>query len=199
SDGSGPRATLVNVNGTFFGTTYGGGANCSSSGGCGTVFAISPSGAESVVHSFGAGSDGVHPAAGLVDVNGTLYGTTVYGGANGDGTVFAIPRFGPLTVLYSFAGGSDGASPRAGLLNVNGTLYGTTSAGGASCGTNFGCGTVFSITTSGTETVLHGFGGTSAADGANPYAGLVRLNGKLYGTTLFGGANNAGTVFSLTP
>jgi uncharacterized repeat protein (TIGR03803 family) len=45
--------------------------------------------------------------------------------------------------------------------------------------------------------VLHAFSGGS--DGAIPYAGLVNLNGTLYGTTLRGGANNAGTVFAITP
>jgi uncharacterized repeat protein (TIGR03803 family) len=196
-DGANPKAGLVDVNGTLYGTTYKGGANCGSSGGCGTIFAITPSGAETVLHSFAGGGDGSNPPAGLIKVKSTLYGTTVLGGANGYGTVFAI-RFGLLTVLHSFAGGSDGANPRAGLIDVNGTLYGTTSGGGANCGSSGGCGTVFSITPSGTETVLHSFGG-SPVDGANPYAGLINVKGTLYGTTVFGGANNDGTAFSLTP
>lgn len=63
-------------------------------------------------------------------------------------------------VIYSFAGGSgsiaDGAYPRAGLISVNSTLYGTTSGA---------YGTVFSITPSGKETVLHSFKGYPS-DGA---------------------------------
>ena len=49
----------------------------------------------------------------------------------------------------------------------------------------------------GTEKVLHSFG--NAADGANPAAALIDLNGTLYGTTEDGGLNGVGTVFALTP
>jgi uncharacterized repeat protein (TIGR03803 family) len=95
-----------------------------------------------VLYSFKGGSeDGEYPEAGLINVKGTLYGTTYDGGANGDGTVFAITTSGAETVLHSFKGGSgDGEDPEAGLLNVKGTLYGTTFEGGAN-----GDGTVFSL------------------------------------------------------
>jgi uncharacterized repeat protein (TIGR03803 family) len=46
-----------------------------------------------VRHSFcsqNACADGSNPSAGLIDVSGTLYGTTEYSGAHGDGTVFAL-------------------------------------------------------------------------------------------------------------
>jgi uncharacterized repeat protein (TIGR03803 family) len=196
-DGEYPYAGLINVKGKLYGTTYRGGAN-----GYGTVFSITPSGKGRVLHSFGSG-DGVGPYAGLLNVNGTLYGTTYHGGTHGSGTVFSITTSGKETVLYSFKGGSgDGASPAAGLLNVNGTLYGTTSNGGSgSCLLSsyaLGCGTVFSITTSGKETVLHSFkGGTG--DGRYPEAGLINVNGTLYGTTSSGGANRDGTVFNISP
>ena len=36
-------------------------------------------------------------------------------------------------------------------------------------------------------------------DGAVPRAGLLNVNGTLYGTTAAGGSSKAGTVFSLTP
>ena len=45
------------------------------------------------------------------------------------------------------------------------------------------------------ETVLHRFG--VARDGTNPVAGLLLKNQVLYGTTLNGGNNDAGVVFSL--
>src|SRR5580698_8339420 len=66
-----------------------------------------------VLYRFKGGSgDGENPYAGLLNVNGTLYGTTVSGGANGDGTVFKITTSGTETVLYSFKGGSgDGEDP----------------------------------------------------------------------------------------
>jgi uncharacterized repeat protein (TIGR03803 family) len=198
-DGAGPYAGLLNVDGTLYGTTIGGG------GDFGTVFAITKSGAETVLHSFGAPGDGAEPVASLISVNGTLYGTTEYGGAYGYGsygfgTVFEIKKSGAETVLHSFPSGSaDGTQPLAGLLNVGGTLYGTASEGGANCDGSGGCGMVFKITTSGTETVFYSFkGDKSSNDGYYPVAGLVNVNGTLYGTTLAGGANGDGTVFAIT-
>ncbi len=193
-DGNTPFAGLINVKGTLYGTTSQGGANCNSSGGCGTVFAITPSGTETVLHSFGGSGDGNGPLSGLIKVKGTLYGTTMEGGANGDGAVFSITPSGTEAVLYSFKGGSaDGEFPLAGLIHVKGKLYGTTVYGGASDD-----GTVFSITPSGTETVLYGFKAGSG-DGERPYAGLIDVNGTLYGTTHLGGANGDGAVFSIAP
>jgi uncharacterized repeat protein (TIGR03803 family) len=193
-DGLEPEGGLINVEGTLYGTTSGGGAYC-----CGTVFKITRRGTETVLHSFGGSSgDGQYPYAGLVNIRGTLYGTTVAGGSSsctfytmrGCGTVFSITPSGTERVVYNFAGGSgDGANPFAGLLNVNGTLYGTTEVGG-----RHGYGTVFKITTGGKETVLHSFAG-GRRDGANPYAGLLKVKSGFYGTTTFGGANNDGTVF----
>lgn len=62
---------------------------------------------------------------------------------------------------------------------------------------------MFSLTTDGVETVLHGFGGS---DGASVYAGLLNVKGRLYGTTLGGEAGacaigdviGCGVVFSLS-
>jgi uncharacterized repeat protein (TIGR03803 family) len=129
-DGADPGAGLLNVNGTLYGTTTGGGKYCRGSDGCGTVFSITTSGKETVLHSFGGTGDSGYPKAGLLNVNGTLYGTTAGGGANGSGTVFSITTSGAETVLYSFKGGKDGKAPSAGLLNVKGTLYGSTEVGG---------------------------------------------------------------------
>jgi uncharacterized repeat protein (TIGR03803 family) len=198
SDGAIPYSGLLNVKGTLYGTTqYGGTYNA------GTVFAISKTGVESVLHSFGGPGDGGYPYAGLIDVKGTLYGTTVIGGAScgsyhitGCGIVFSITQSGTEKVLHSFGSSGDGVYPYAGLVNVNNTLYGTTAAGGANC-SPFGCGVVFSITRSGKETVLHSFGGTG--DGAYSSASLLNVQGTLYGTTVNGGTNGDGTVFSLKP
>jgi uncharacterized repeat protein (TIGR03803 family) len=192
-DGALPFASLTLVNGALYGTTSQGGltSGCNDSG-CGTVFAVSASGKERVLHRFGVGSDGVSPIAGLTDVNGTLYGTTVGGGAYDKGTVFAITTSGHESVLYSFTGTLDGAAPDAGLTDVNGTLYGAASAGGV-----HGDGTVFAITTSGAETTLHSFKG--GEDGKGPNANLLYHNGSLYGTTSGGGAAGLGTVFRISP
>jgi uncharacterized repeat protein (TIGR03803 family) len=206
-DGAQPLAALLAVNGTLYGTTeLGGSASCNTfNEGCGTVFKIGASGTESVLYSFKGGTDGTFPTAGLIALNGTLYGTTKGNGSGcggyGCGTVFEIGTSGTENVLYNFKGGSDGAAPAAGLTAMKGTLYGTTSAGGGSgCGGN-GCGTVFAISTSGAETVLHSFSGGS--DGAAPAAGLTAMKGTLYGTTSVGGRGcrhrGCGTVFALTP
>jgi uncharacterized repeat protein (TIGR03803 family) len=91
------------------------------------------------------------------------------------------------SVLHSFGAGSgDGTLPAAGLIGVHATLYGTTAEGGEHCRRG-GCGTVFAITTSGTETVLHSFKGKPEGDGSRPQAGLTNVNGTLYGTTYGGG------------
>ena len=138
--GQEPLASLIDVKGTLYGTTlYGGSGDCSDYG-CGTVFSINPNtGAETVLHSFKGGKDGQWPVAGLIDVDGMLYGTTAYGGAPGFGTVFSVdPKTGAEKVLYTFDGGIDGAKPLSALIDVKGSLYGTTYAGGA-----YGYGTVF--------------------------------------------------------
>jgi uncharacterized repeat protein (TIGR03803 family) len=189
-EGSTPVAPLLDVDGTLYGTTAYGGTNCGSVG-CGTVFKMSASGSQTVLYSFKGGTAGTTPSAPLVNVDGTLYGTTAYGGEFNDGTVFKITPSGNESLIYSFQGGNDGAVPQS-LAVLSGTLYGTTTSGGAK---NFG--TVFSMTTEGTESVLHTFKGGS--DGASPRAGLVAYNGTLYGTTASGGRNDDGTLFSLTP
>ncbi|HEY2474227.1 MAG TPA: choice-of-anchor tandem repeat GloVer-containing protein, partial [Candidatus Cybelea sp.] len=144
--------------------------------GCGTVFSISAAGKETVLYAFKGGSaDGEFPSASLLKVNGKLYGTTS-GGYNREGTVFAITTSGKETSLYSFKGAPDGAQPSAPLLNVKGTLYGTTAKGGSGCSS--GCGTVFSITKSGKETVLHSFGEANE-DGRYPLAGLIDVGGMV--------------------
>jgi uncharacterized repeat protein (TIGR03803 family) len=199
-DGAGPVASLINVNGALYGTTSGGGIHtCSASGvECGTVFGLSTTGLEHVLHNFGGTPDGNFPYAGLVDMNGTLYGTTANGGTYGYGTVFSITTGGTETVLHSFGYGSDGAQPMAALIAVHGNLYGTTLYGGyASCSASTdGCGTVFRISPSGEERVLHIFQGKT--DGLFPLAGLLDVKGTLYGTTV-GGGDGGGTVFSITP
>lgn len=249
ADGGTPEAPLFrDRSGDLYGTTYAGGAS-----GDGTVFEIPADGAETVLHSF-SGSDGAHPTAGLVrDSSGNLYGTTVDGGSsactNGCGVIYEINSTGAESTLFSFAGGTKGMFPYGGLTwSVDGTLYGTTSVFGGSGACELGCGTVFSITTTGTQKVVHDFSGadgkapdaglvldaqgdlygaafqggvydagtvfevnaagqettlynfTGAGDGSNPHSTLLRdSNGNLYGTTEFGGASGYGTVFRVTP
>lgn len=203
TDGEGPYASLINVGGTLYGTTVYGGvySDCT----CGTVFSLDPAtGAETVLHSFGSGTDGTYPDDSVIDVEGALYGTTAEGGAGicyGQftcGTAFALDlATGAETVLYSFCIQNtcpNGAYPHAGLINIKGALYGTTESGGAYNG-----GTVFALDpATGVETVLHSFG--SGADGNGPFGGrLINVKGALYGSTVGGGAYGDGTVFSINP
>jgi uncharacterized repeat protein (TIGR03803 family) len=187
-DGANPMARLLNVNGTLYGTTSSGGANSS-----GTVFSVKTSGAEKVLHSFTSDGNGV-PVAGLIEVGGTLYGTSKGSGAY-SGVVFRITTGGTFTVLHIFGKRApDGTSPAAALLDQNGTLYGTTTGGG-----NYGRGTIFSISTAGTEKVLYSFGTNGGSDGSQPSSALTDVQGTLYGTTVRGGSHgNVGTVFSVT-
>jgi len=146
----------------------------------------------SVLYTFQGGTDGAGPRASLIrDAKGNLYGTTWAGDVLNDGVVFKLGPTRREKVLHSFDS-ADGAQPWAALVRDSaGNLYGTTYNGGVS-----GYGLVFKVDTKGNETRLYNF--TGGADGANPRAALVRDSaGNLYGTTFFGGASNAGTVFKL--
>ncbi len=205
ADGEAPVAGLVSFGGALFGTTSGGGSGCSS--GCGTVFELSAGGkSEKVLYAFKGGTDGAQPVAGLVAMNGTLYGTTQYGGkrtrlcAEGCGTIFSLTTSGAENVLYRFKGGADGALPAAGLVAIRGALYGTTQYGGSTtavCST--GCGTVFQAGATGTKKTLYSFKyQPSSGDGAYPAAGVVAVNGEVFGTTMGGGSFGDGTVFAVS-
>jgi uncharacterized repeat protein (TIGR03803 family) len=225
NDGAAPKAPLLDVHGTLYGTTTGGGtgsctsgkgrrATSGSSNGCGTVFSINTSGKERVIYSFKGGKDGAYPVAPVIDVNGILYGTTYGGGEGSLGTVFSLTTNGSEGVLFSFPGGNDGISPDSGLVHAGDQFYGTTFTGGYSASSSSlcyayapGCGIVYAVSASGKERVLHQFKG-GPRDGAFP-VGLTYANGILYGTTAFGGRyscvlgsgllTGCGTVFSLTP
>jgi uncharacterized repeat protein (TIGR03803 family) len=222
--GSLPGAGVIaDSAGNLYGTTVGGGAR-----NLGTVFELSPTATgswnETVLHSFGSGSDGQNPFAALIfDGAGNLYGTTQYGGLYSDGTVFKLSPAanGQWTesVIHSFAGyPADGRYPAASLVfDSKGNLYGTASTGGSSanCLVNKkpeGCGVAFELSPAAngqwTETLLHSFTNTGG-DGAYPYSNLIFDSaGNLYGTTEYGGVNGkcqgpktstCGTVFELTP
>ncbi len=112
-------------------------------------------------------------------------------------------------VLHKFKSSPDAASPEAGvILSPDGTLYGTTIAGGKhqNCfgGYHGGCGTVFAIDSSGSEHLIYSFHGKP--DASEPFAGLLRRKGVLYGTTASGGSykpcyvyggNGCGTIFKI--
>ena len=176
--------------GLYYGTTGHGGAND-----IGGVFAFdSTTGTITLKASF-SGPDGAIPHAALTAAGGNLYyGTTRFGGANGVGAVFAFNSgTGAITLADSF-NGSNGASPFAALTPAGGGLYyGTTDSGGAQ-----NLGTVFGFNSStGAITLQDSFRGSN---GANPLAGLTAGDGGLfYGTTVLGGAENIGAIYSFNP
>jgi len=219
ADGRGPLAGLIrDAAGNLYGTTSLGGAY-----GGGTAFELSPVGngtwTETVLHSFGNGTDGIVPRSPLIfDAAGNLYGTTTGGGASGcvgtcGGTVFELSppnSSGDWTekLLYSFCSASgsycpDGNAPMAGVVfDGAGNLYGTTYSGG---GNPAQFGVVYELTpTNGgqwTETVLYKFQDGSL-DGSNPRSELILDSaGNLYGTTNYGyvtaSSGNLGVVFEL--
>jgi uncharacterized repeat protein (TIGR03803 family) len=191
TDGQWPIGSLVMDNsGNLYSTTEIGGASND-----GTIFELAHgSGTITTLASFN-GSNGAEPWAGLVmDSSGTLYGTTRWGGAANVGTVFELAAGSDtITTLASFSGGAAGPYRPAGalIMDSSGNLYGTTTQGGASDD-----GTVFELAQgSGTITTLASFDGT---DGSLTHATLITdAHGNLYGTALFGGASNDGTVFEV--
>jgi len=206
SDGANPYVGLILSGATLYGA-----ANDGGSSGQGTVFAVNTIGSGlTTLHSFSSGSGGAYSSAGLILSGNTLYGAN-YGNL-GNGTVFAINTDGTaFTNYYAFTAGhlngngiltnSDGANPYAELILSGDTLYGTAENGGSS-----GKGTVFSVTTNGTDfATLHSFtkgaynslGLYTNSDGANPSAELVLSGNTLYGTANAGGLSGRGTVFAL--
>jgi uncharacterized repeat protein (TIGR03803 family) len=201
SDGQYPNAVLLQGrNNAFYSTTWFGGST-----GNGTVFSLTPSSSswtETILYSFSGTADGSAPAAGVIaDAKGNLYGTTYKFDGDNDGVAYELQKRSHGSwkdrVLYSFTGQGGGEDPYAGLLMASKRkLYGTTIEGGSN-----GAGAAFELRReahgSWTEHDLHVFGG--AGDGGTPYGGLVAdTAGNLFGTTLFGGANNAGTIYELS-
>jgi uncharacterized repeat protein (TIGR03803 family) len=175
---------LEGTDGSFYGTTTGGGGS-----NLGTVFKVTTNGILTTVASFN-NTNGAAPYAGLTLGNdGNFYGTASQGGTSGAGTVFKVTTNGTLTSIASFAN-TNGAAPEAALtLGPDGSFYGTTVAGG------HGYGTIFRVATDGTLAMLVSF---DASNGSNPFSSLtLGADGSFYGTTS-GGGNGYGTVFKVT-
>jgi uncharacterized repeat protein (TIGR03803 family) len=206
TDGQSPYAGLIHgPHDRLYGTTYQGG-----SANLGAIFQMALDGSGfALLHSFTGGTtDGAYPYAGLLQgPDGTLYGTTAFGGSgncsepSGCGTVFQMALDGSgFTLLHNFtAAPTDGLHPYTALIQgPDGTLYGTTANGGSGCPRPSGCGTVFQMAPDGSGfTLLHSFTGV---DGAIPHGSLLQgPDGTLYGTTVNGGPADQGTVFQMAP
>lgn len=200
-DGAGPLSNMVEVGGVLYGVTGSGGAGA----GSGILFSVDPAtGAEKILHTFGAKVDGVFPWGGLIAVDGVLYGTTTEGGQYSFGswscgTVFSFDTAtGAYSVLHSF-NGNDGMFPLGDLINVGDELYGTTQQGADFEGDNcliVGCGVVFSVNRNTQDfKTVHEFNGDKG--GFFPASGLIQVGGKLYGTTQEGNGLHTGAIYSV--
>lgn len=222
TDGQDPDTNLmIDPAGRVYGATYWGGANTK-----GVIFELVPhTGRIGFVEKTlwdicqqTNCTDGDHANTLIMDSSGNIFGTTLNGGypsssggIGSGGLVFELvrnPGNGKYTyqVLYKFCSAlscADGSQPDAGMImDSDGNLYGTTWGGGA-----YGRGTVFELirdTAEGTwtEKVLYSFcpDQNACVDGDQPTSELVMdSKGALYGTTWYGGAHGAGTVFRVAP
>jgi uncharacterized repeat protein (TIGR03803 family) len=212
TDGQNPSGRLLfDGHGNLYGTTWAGGKG-TYGWYHGTVFEMKPSNGtwtESVIYSFCSQvncKDGNQPGAGVIQINGQLYGTAALGGPNGYyGTVFELKESNANWVAASYDFDiTDGAEPIAPVLYRGGALYGVTEQGGIQNGActlyQMGNGVVFKLALVNrviTETMLYQF--TGGSDGCGPVGGLVAdANGNLYGTAN-GNSTSGGTVFEVTP
>jgi uncharacterized repeat protein (TIGR03803 family) len=198
-DGASPPAGVtLDARGDLYGTTSFGGAN-----GVGVLYKLTrrESGwKQSVLHTFRGRTDGQYPVGGVVvDAAGNLFGSTFDGGVNGGGTVYEFsPSAAPgskFKTLHSFPGTYGG--PYNKLTLANGNIYGFTEAEGAN-----GLGSVWVLTPAEgggwTFTDLYDFVGGN--DGAQPYGSVaVDSKGDIFGTANYGGSDNQGVVFEITP
>jgi uncharacterized protein (TIGR03437 family) len=202
SDGSGPVDLFQASDGNLYGITGAGGAGTVCSGGCGTVFKITTSGALTTLYTFGESdfTDGWTPGSLIQGADGNLYGTTVNGGdtsvmeddiTSGVGTVFKITTSGQFSNLYKFSFNT-GAFPAYLLQISDGSLYGSTGQGPANSAC--GCGTIYKITRAGALTTLYTLTGNS---GGGLMTMVQATDGNIYGTAN-GGVSGDGTVFELT-
>ena len=216
SDGSFPVFSLIfDAAGNLYGVTNDGGGlgYCSSNGGCGTVFELTPTGSgqwtESVLWRFDNVTEGYSPSSGLFrNAQGQLFGETTYGNNPGqNGTIYELTPSGgqwSFSTVSAFAD-SDGTYPLTAVVtDSKGNLYGTTAYGG-----NFGIGAVYEVTPASgglwNEKMIysfpsggHGIGGPFRPS-TLPSPLIVDSAGNLYGEAEAGGDKNAGMVYELSP
>ncbi len=215
-----PNGVIMDRAGNLYGATVGGGANtgaCEEFNGCGTVYKLSFHGSWtfSLLYSFTGGADGVEPTPPIFGPDGSLYGSTYFGGAGpcgydwGCGIIYRLQPPATFcrstscpwteTIVHRFRA-TDGSSPNTPAFDSAGNIYGTAGRGGnlQGCG-GLGCGNIFQFVNSGgswTESVLYEFSGE--ADGGLPPGGVVFDHaGNLYGLTSYSQPYQCGTAFEL--
>src|SRR5258708_22953214 len=184
TDGFGPMSGLtLGMDGNIYGTTY-----IHSGSAYGEVFEVSPAGTVTVLYSFANGTGGVYPWAPSIQASdGNLYGVT-------QGSIPVAYKIAMPTATFSVLANLPGASIAPLIAATDGNFYGTTLTGG-----KFNDGTVFQLTKKGVLNVDYAFGTASSTVGVTPDGPVMQgADGKLYGTTYWGGANGVGTVYSLT-
>ncbi len=192
--GTQPTGNLVKVpgsRGNFYGTTSAGGSY-----GDGTLYEYNVGGTLTVLHQFQGGkTDGATPyGAPTPNGDGALYGVTTSGGIGG-GTVYTVSPQGQESILHSFTGGADGSEPSSPLLRLsNGDLVGTTQQGG-----QYGFGTLYEISPSGSIKVLHAFSGGSAGLDFPEGHLLLASNGTIYGITVGEPSGGGSGVYAYNP
>lgn len=174
---------------TSYGGTYNGGA----------LFKLTKSKggySETLLHSFGSGTDGSVPVSGVIfDAQGNMYGSTSAGGTGGYGTIYEVSPTGQETILWNFQAQSDGMTPYAGLqLDASGNLYGAATNGGVNGG-----GTIFELSQSNGSWNLTPIYSTPGWGVSGPYrTPYLDANGNIFGTTHCDGAYSAGSIYELT-
>ena len=187
NDGSGPSATLLFYNGMLWGTTMYGGPNQN----LGTMFNVTLDGHETVVHEFGKGSDGNTPSAPLIQLNGIIYGTTLFGSVT-QGTLFSYkPATKFYHILHQF--NYQGERPSGIAFGPNNVIYGITGGAPNAVGQFYSC------ELTGKYKMLYTFLGDAGHDVVHPY-GTIAWDGKhyFYFTGAQGGVYNEGGVVKIT-
>ncbi len=198
---------LQGSDGNFYGTSaYGGNQSDYCNGTCGTIFKLTPQGTLTTLYKFCSQpncDDGGLPLSLMQATDGTLYGTTSLPRTSG-GTVFKLTSDGTLTTLYTFCSQpycADGEFPLGLVESKDGIFYGVTGTGGYTQYCVDMCGTLYSLTSSGTFQSLYHFCKLAGCmDGVSPETLLQALDGNFYGVTAGGGLIlDAGTVFRFSP